>query len=393
MEKAKNLKTLLKWVRIWLGFHTIFLCIAFWKEVLPCIGLKAREKIPFAQAINSEPLNLFNMWKEALMKNNGEPQANFVSNLFVIWTVITAILIFYMERKENHLCGVRHWDIVSYRLSKFEKRAVIVVIFVEAGLLLIENIVFLPGTLLCLGLLLWVTVLIMFIFVSLATNEECLKGELAEIIAKESRTGSNKEISKRFFDFFRKAEEEDFDFLLDDIIEKIFDDIEISRLDDMLSDEYIRKSKFVSNLCNKVRQNPLKTLFAENFIDKVANRREFCEQEGRKNTAELLLFPLIEAKDKSCLDGLAVIQDENIRRETLMDCYVVAAYLNQKYGYESIESRLIEEMENNALIIPQNYKKCLEFWEKYKSYCIIKEGMEKEFDETFLSDMKTFFES
>ena len=119
MEKAKNLKTLLKWVRIWLGFHTIFLCIAFWKEVLPCIGLKAREKIPFAQAINSEPLNLFNMWKEALMKNNGEPQANFVSNLFVIWTVITAILIFYMERKENHLCGVRHWDIVSYRLSKF----------------------------------------------------------------------------------------------------------------------------------------------------------------------------------------------------------------------------------------------------------------------------------
>lgn len=45
-----------------------------------------------------------------------------LSALLVIWTFITAIVIFYMEKKDNLYCGVRTWDIVSFDLSKNIKK-------------------------------------------------------------------------------------------------------------------------------------------------------------------------------------------------------------------------------------------------------------------------------
>lgn len=180
MEETKDLRKLTRYIRIWLALHTIFLSIFLLGDLLACVGLE----ISFVQSFISGPWDIFCKWEEAIMENNGNPYVNFVSSLFVIWTVITAILIFYIERKENQLCGIRNWVIVTNRLSKPEIYAVVGILSVEVGLLLAENIVLLPRTLLCLGVSLWATVTFMFVFE--ATDRERLKEEFKKFIKKEA---------------------------------------------------------------------------------------------------------------------------------------------------------------------------------------------------------------
>lgn len=396
MEETKDLTKLTKLIRIWLALHTILLCVLFLIDLLAYAGTEIRETVPFAQTIISGPWNIFDIWEEAIMKNNGDPYANFVSSLFVIWTVITAILIFYIERKENQMCGIRQWVIVSNRLSELEKGAVIVVLFVEAGFLLIEGIVLLPRTLLCLGFLLWLTVLIMFIFVSEATDRDRLKEECKRFIKKEAGKRKDEELDKSdkdnrkdkledFFIFYRRADELDFDYLLE-IMKGIFDEGEIRRLTSISSEEYIIKSGFMYKLCAQVCHNSLKNRFVTEFIHDIVNKGNQGDKEGRRKVAELLLFPLLEANDESCLEGLGVIQDETIRNEALIDCYVLAAYFNQNPGYDYIVERLANQMDNYALWTRQNQGKCIEFWEGYKRYCRKKDET-KEFSENFLNDV------
>ena len=63
-----------------------------------------------------------------------------LSALLVIWTFITAIVIFYMEKKDNLYCGVRTWDIVSFDLSKNIKKISACIFFAELLLILLSFI-------------------------------------------------------------------------------------------------------------------------------------------------------------------------------------------------------------------------------------------------------------
>lgn len=392
MEETKDLRKLTKYIRIWLALHTIFLCVFLLGDLLACAG----SGISFVQSFISGPWDIFCKWEEAIMENNGEPYVNFVSSLFVIWTVITAILIFYIERKENQLCGIRNWVIVTNRLSKHEIYAVVVILSAEVGLLLVENIVLLPRTLLCLGVSLWATVTFMFVFVFEATDRERLKEEFKKFIKKEAGEKKDGESDKSdknekkdkledFFTFYRKADELDFDYLLK-IMKKIFDEEEIEQLVSMSSEEYIIKSDFMYKLCVQVRHNSLKNQFVTDFINEIVNKRKQGNKEGRKKAAELLLFPLVKANDESCWKGLGVIDDEMIRNEALMDCYVLAVYFNQDSECQYIVERLTDQMNNDALWTPQNREKCTEFWKEYKSYCRKKDNT-KEFSEDFLNNV------
>ncbi len=60
-----------------------------------------------------------------------------ISSLLVVWTFITAVLIFYIERKDNLYYGVRHWEIISYGISRFIIISFFVLFFVELLFLLI----------------------------------------------------------------------------------------------------------------------------------------------------------------------------------------------------------------------------------------------------------------
>lgn len=402
MEETKDLRKLTKYIRIWLALHIISLSATFLIDLLACAGPETREKVPFAQWLISGPWDVFCKWEEAIMENNGDPYVNFVSSLFVIWTVITAILIFYIERKENQLCGIRHWVIVTNRLYELEIYAVVGILSAEVGLLLVENIVLLSRTLLCLGVSLWATVTFMFVFVFEATDKDRLKEEFKKFIKKEAGKRKDGESDKAdkdqkkkkdkledFFTFYRKADELDFDYLLE-IMKEIFDEVEIRRLVSMSSEEYIIKSDFMYKLCVQVGHNSLKNQFVENFINEIVNKGNQENKEGRKKAAELLLFPLLEANDESCVDGLGVIDDETIRNEALIDCYVLAAYFNQNPGYDYIVRMLKNHMENYALWTLQNRGKCEEFWKEYKSYCRKKDET-KEFNEDFLNDVLNTF--
>lgn len=396
MKETKDLGNLTRYIRIWLALHTIFLSIFLLGDLLACVGLE----ISFVQSFISGPWDIFCKWEEAIMENNGNPYVNFVSSLFVIWTVITAILIFYIERKENQLCGIRHWVIVTNRLSEPEIYAVVVILSAEVGLLLVENIVLLSRTLLFLGVSLWVTVTFMFVFVFEATDRERLKEEFKKFIKKEAGEKEDGESDKSdkdekkdkledFFTFYRKADELDFDYLLE-IMKEIFDEAEIGQLVSMSSEEYIIKSDFMYKLCVQVSHNSLKNQFVTDFINEIVNKRKQGNKEGRKKAAELLLFPLLNANDESCVDGLGVIDDETIRNEALIDCYILAAYLNQNPGYDYIVERLRDQMNNYALWTLQNREKCEKFWNEYKSYCLKKDET-KEFNENVLNNMLNAF--
>ena len=54
-----------------------------------------------------------------------------ISSLLVVWTFITVVIVFYMERRESRYCGTKIWDIVAWRLKRYQKN-LIVILFLQA---------------------------------------------------------------------------------------------------------------------------------------------------------------------------------------------------------------------------------------------------------------------
>lgn len=60
-----------------------------------------------------------------------------IASLLVVWTFITAVMIFYMERKDQRYYGIRQWEIVSFDMSKCVKRSFFLLFFIELLVLMI----------------------------------------------------------------------------------------------------------------------------------------------------------------------------------------------------------------------------------------------------------------
>ena len=70
-----------------------------------------------------------------------------LSSLLVVWTFITAVAIFYMEKKDNTYCGIRTWDIISFDINRNIKRISAAMFFIELLLMLLAFIFDLSCTL------------------------------------------------------------------------------------------------------------------------------------------------------------------------------------------------------------------------------------------------------
>lgn len=108
-----------------------------------------------------------------------------LSALLVIWTFITAIVIFYMEKKDNLYCGVRTWDIVSFDLSKNIKKISACIFFAELLLILLSFIFDFFWTLIILLVLYPATAGCTFGFVCWATRTDTIRNRYYDKILHE----------------------------------------------------------------------------------------------------------------------------------------------------------------------------------------------------------------
>ena len=124
--------------------------------------------------------------------SDSDIKAALLSALLVIWTFITAVVIFYMEKRDNTYCGVRTWDIISFDIGKKQKRIIAFAFFFELLLILAAFLFNFPWTLICLLLLYPLTAGCTFGFVSWATAEQTIKKRYYDMILHEydERRGS-----------------------------------------------------------------------------------------------------------------------------------------------------------------------------------------------------------
>ena len=108
-----------------------------------------------------------------------------ISSILVVWTFITAIIIFYMGKKENLYCGMRVWDIVSHNLSKKIKVFIVLLFFCELFLILAASMLDLPVTLAYFSVLYTLTSIFTFWFISWATSEQTIQNEYFLLITDE----------------------------------------------------------------------------------------------------------------------------------------------------------------------------------------------------------------
>lgn len=111
---------LLQYARILLCFHLITILTVI-IDFMPCITYSGIPKIfhPLLKALNF--LFTFQICSDI--------KSTIISSILVVWTFITAVIIFYMEKKDNLYCGMRVWDIVSHDISKKSKRLITVLFF------------------------------------------------------------------------------------------------------------------------------------------------------------------------------------------------------------------------------------------------------------------------
>lgn len=95
-----------------------------------------------------------------------------ISSLLVVWTFISAIIIFYMEKKDVIYCGIRHWEIISFDIVKWMKWGGFIVYFTEPVILMIAAFRSLSLTIAYLCFLYPITAAVIFTFISWITQAQ-----------------------------------------------------------------------------------------------------------------------------------------------------------------------------------------------------------------------------
>lgn len=304
-----------------LGFH----CVAFLALLLDllCPLLISCQKIPFRFIL------FYNYcWLEERLD-----KGVLISSLLVVWTFITVVIVFYMERRENRYCGVRIWDIVAFELKPRQKYAICFLFFAELAIILIGTflepiltlIVFIPIYTVTAGCVLW--------FVVRATAEQIIWRNLKAIIRMEYQNApsqNDRQYMQAFIDALPACKEKELEFLIDLMTEDIIRPY-IAR--GWPNFPQMQKEIYNLMICilEKMRGNTLKVLFVQSLGARMK------EVEADENELLPLLYsvalPMLERMDDTWLylytDFIAALHPWNgeVHKKMLLGGSVYTLYL------------------------------------------------------------------
>ena len=178
-KKSSNIYPTIKltlYIKLLLAAH-FFLFFTLLMDLIPLINFKERSE--FARKL---PDILIGILK---YKPDSDITAALLSSLLVVWTFITAVVIFYMEKKDNIYCGIRTWDIVSFDIGRSTKIISAVIFFIELFLILLAFVLDFSCTLIYFLLLYPATAGCIFGLVCWATAEHTIKKRYYDKILHE----------------------------------------------------------------------------------------------------------------------------------------------------------------------------------------------------------------
>lgn len=246
-----------------------------------------------------------------------------VELLLAIWTFVTAVIIFYLGKKDELLYGISNWNIVENYLNKIDKFFILFVLFFDLALVLMSLIIKISISLFCLGFWLVVISLYVFLFVLKCTDMDNVSKHLKLIIQiRYVRRTDKKDLDDYLLQILRNIDyekEDDLDFLLD-LIEKLFGKVNIS---------FENSYRIAISIYIRITNQEARILFIKNII------KAICQFQDKKNEyLSAVLMPIFEY-EKGNLVGMlnniiSGIPDEKERRRILVRSIVYNGYLDVK---------------------------------------------------------------
>lgn len=105
-----------------------------------------------------------------------------ISSLLVVWTFLTAIIIYYLGRKDEKFCGLRNSQIIFESVHEKKILYMGMAFFAELLLLLFAAIINLPITLVALAVVLPITAFYVLRIVVQSTDDQKLKLKLEQMV-------------------------------------------------------------------------------------------------------------------------------------------------------------------------------------------------------------------
>lgn len=250
-----------------------------------------------------------------------------IASLLVVWTFITAVMIFYMERKDQRYYGIRQWEIVSFDMSKCVKRSFFLLFFIELLVLMIAPFIKLWITIAYFCILYPVTAACVLAFVSWVTGDKAIQERYISLVKEQCRhicpaSGTLDKDIPALYAYLKNIpnfREEDWDQVLE-VLAGVFVQ--------PFNNEDIQKRMSTGKQCYETVQyildNSTDTAAKKEFLKKLALRTETDKKVGQHpmDILTALLLPAVEIKNDAgtCyyITALSAIKDDEIRQELLM---------------------------------------------------------------------------
>lgn len=265
-----------------------------------------------------------------------------LSSLLVVWTFITAIMIFYMEKKDILYCGLRTWDIVSFDIPPKTKLFSGSMFFIELFLILITFFKRFSWTIMYLLILYPTTAGCIFGFVCWATKTNTIRNRYYDMILNEynknSRTCSATSMERipaltAYLNTLSSFTEKDWDLLIELLI-NVFVSLCLKTGETKKTDVQKTLYTIISCILNNTGDTNQKIKFLKNLTIKTYNKVKDSSEAIDILTAVSLPAAAFHNSSGYCYytSCFSVIPSEAVSHQMLLRGIVFSVYLHTSTG-------------------------------------------------------------
>lgn len=251
-----------------------------------------------------------------------------ITSLLAVWAMIAAVLVFYLGKKDENLCGLSCWNIISYRLKRGQRRFICAVLFADLCICIMSIVRPCPITLVGMAVILLTALGYSIYTVIVGTRRDVIIWHLKEKLAEEVKNDgadwecSDLKIVAGNLDYSR---EEDNDLMLE-IIDRCFENTKVK--EECEEKEYSALWMLYRLLCFIIPKMPdkdLRALFARSLLGRFSDTDIWT----------VTVFALAELQGQDTAPDIlrvaaAIGADKQRFRELILRLIVYELYLESK---------------------------------------------------------------
>lgn len=316
---TKEPQDLFKHINILIGFH----CAVFFTGLLDLFF------ISYSSEDFSKIQCLFDFYR-CLQCSMKSEKGTLISSILVVWAFITAVLVFYLEKKDNLYFGSRIWDIASHTLSKRQKKIITVIFFLELGIILLGTVINYSLLLLCLIPLYTFTAFYVLKIVIYATSSRSLEEYLLSAIRDEI-SQKERPFLQAFLSLLPTAGNTEITFLKRIVIEAIVMPV-YNRNEEPSYDQKKAIYTVMESILEMLRGNDLKIPLIHELGSQLSHQ-EGISKEIQLEMLGLLACPMLEKIDKKWgrlyIEFVSFISKSDFREQLFLKGIVFSFYLEK----------------------------------------------------------------